>query len=60
VRHLDDVEGPGQFVEPEVGLRPGQPQAEGVAIASDLMSRSGISAGQPVDGTRVDLANQGP
>jgi len=40
--HLDEVEGLGQFMELEVVLHPEQTDAEGEAIAGDLMARLGI------------------
>src|SRR5579859_6939696 len=40
--HLDKVEGLGAFMELEVVLSPGQSEAEGEQIASDLMGRLGI------------------
>jgi len=40
--HLDEVEGLGQFMELEVVLRPDQTDAEGQAIAADLMIRLGV------------------
>ena len=40
--HLDEVEGLGQFMELEVVLRPDQTDAEGQAIAADLMTRLGV------------------
>ena len=53
--HLDDVEGLGQFMELEVVLRDGQSDAEGQAIAEDLMSRLGVEKSDLVEGAYMDL-----
>lgn len=53
--HLDEVEGLGSFMELEVVLRDGQPEAEGHAIAADLMRRLGIAEGDLVEGAYADL-----
>ncbi len=53
--HLDDVDGLGQFMELEVVLRDGQSEAEGQAIAEDLMDRLGIRKEDLIDGAYMDL-----
>ena len=53
--HLDDVEGLGQFMELEVVLRDGQTDAEGRAIAEDLMSRLGIRKRDLLESAYMDL-----
>jgi predicted adenylyl cyclase CyaB len=53
--HLDDVEGLGQFMELEVVLREGQTEAEGQAIAEDLMGRLGIQKQDLLEGAYMDL-----
>jgi predicted adenylyl cyclase CyaB len=53
--HLDDVEGLGQFMELEVVLRPDQADAEGRAIAEDLMARLGIHKEDLLEGAYMDL-----
>jgi predicted adenylyl cyclase CyaB len=53
--HLDRVEGLGDFVELEVVLRPGQPSAEGEAIAADLARRLGVEPADMVAGAYIDL-----
>jgi predicted adenylyl cyclase CyaB len=53
--HLDDVEGLGQFMELEVVLRPEQTDAEGQAIAADLMTKLGVRAGDLLEGAYMDL-----
>jgi len=53
--HLDDVEGLGQFMELEVVLRPGQSNAEGQAIADDLMSRLGVERSDLLEGAYMNL-----
>ncbi len=53
--HLDRVEGLGDFLELEVVLSPGQTEAEGVAIAHDLMRRLQVTPAQLVGGAYLDL-----
>lgn len=53
--HLDDVEGLGQFMELEVVMGEGQSNAEGQAIAEDLMSRLGVERGDLLEGAYMDL-----
>jgi predicted adenylyl cyclase CyaB len=53
--HLDQVEGLGEFLELEVVLRPGQSDAEGLAIARHLMTRLGIQEQDLLQGAYVDL-----
>jgi len=53
--HLDDVEGLGQFMELEVVLRPEQTDAEGQAIARDLMTRLGVREEDLLSAAYMDL-----
>lgn len=53
--HLDDVDGIGQFMELEVVLNPGQTDAEGQAIAEDLMSKLGVEKSDLLKGAYIDL-----
>ncbi|MES2718179.1 MAG: class IV adenylate cyclase [Pseudomonadota bacterium] len=53
--HLDQVEGLGDFLELEVMLQAGQTEAEGTAIAHDLMARLGVLPDQLVQGAYLDL-----
>jgi predicted adenylyl cyclase CyaB len=53
--HLDEVEGLGQFMELEVVMAPGQSNAEGQAIAEELMSKLGVEKGDLLEGAYVDL-----
>ena len=53
--HLDDVEGLGYFMELEVVMRPGQSDAEGQAIAEDLMTKLGIDSTDLLDGAYMDM-----
>lgn len=53
--HLDDVEGLGYFMELEVVMRPGQSDAEGQAIAEDLMKKLDIAPGDLLDGAYMDM-----
>ncbi len=56
--HLDDVEGLGQFVELEVVLRADQTDAEGQAIAEDLMSRLEVRPEDLLEGAYMDILEQ--
>ena len=53
--HLDQVEGLGDFLELEVTLQGGHTEAEGTAIAHDLMARLGVAPDQLVEGAYLDL-----
>jgi predicted adenylyl cyclase CyaB len=53
--HLDDVEGLGHFMELEVVLREGQSDAEGQAIAEDLMTSLGVEGSDLIEGAYMDL-----
>ena len=53
--HLDDVDGLGQFMELEVVLRDGQSDAQGHAIANDLMKKLGIESTDLIEGAYMDL-----
>lgn len=53
--HLDDVDGLGHFMELEVVMRPDQSDAEGDAIAQDLMAKLGIEEGDLLEGAYMDL-----
>jgi predicted adenylyl cyclase CyaB len=53
--HLDDVEGLGQFMELEVVLRDDQSDAEGQAVANDLMKNLGIESTDLIEGAYMDL-----
>jgi predicted adenylyl cyclase CyaB len=53
--HLDEVEGLGHFMELEVVLREGQSDAEGQAIAEDLMRRLGVREEALLEGAYMDL-----
>ena len=57
--HLDDVEGLGQFMELEVVLREGQSEAEGQAIAEELMTRLGVQKDDLLEGAYMDLLENG-
>ncbi len=56
--HLDDVEGLGNFLELEVVLRDGQSDAEGRAVAAELMQRLGVEQGDLLEGAYMDLIEQ--
>lgn len=53
--HLDDVEGLGHFMELEVVLNPHQSDADGQAIAEDLMSKLGVDKADLLEGAYMDL-----
>jgi len=53
--HLDDVEGLGQFMELEVVMREEQSDAEGQAIAEELMERLGVASSDLLEGAYMDL-----
>ena len=53
--HLDEVEGLGQFMELEVVMRPGQGDAEGQAIAHELMNKLGVAESDLLEGAYMDL-----
>ena len=53
--HLDDVDGLGHFMELEVVMQAGQSDAEGRAIAEDLMRRLGVREDALIEGAYMDL-----
>lgn len=53
--HLDDVQGLGHFMELEVVMRPAQSDAEGQAIAEDLMAKLGVEKDDLLEGAYMDL-----
>lgn len=53
--HLDDVKGLGMFMELEVVLQPDQSDAEGHAIAENLMQQLGIQDGDLIDTAYMDM-----
>ena len=53
--HLDDVDGLGYFMELEVVMMEGQSDAEGQAIAEDLMRRLGVREDALIEGAYMDL-----
>lgn len=57
--HLDDVAGLGQFMELEVVMGEEQNDAQGQAIAEDLMSALGVERGDLIDGAYMDLLEKG-
>jgi len=57
--HLDKVEGLGDFLEIEVVLREGQPDAEGEQIAQFLMQEFGIQECDLVPLAYIDLLSAG-
>lgn len=57
--HLDEVEGLGHFMELEVVLTPGQSDAEGMAVAEDLMRQLGVEPADLLEGAYMDMLEQG-
>jgi adenylate cyclase class IV len=57
--HLDDVRDLGQFLELEVVLEDGEPNAAGIEEAYALMARLGVEGSQLVEGAYVDLLAKG-
>jgi len=55
--HLDEVEGLGDFMELEVVLRPGQSEAEGQAIAEELLKQFAITPEDLVARPYLELLN---
>lgn len=53
--HLDDVEGLGHFMELEVVMREEQNDAEGQAIAEDLMRKLEVREDALIEGAYMDL-----
>ena len=53
--HLDSVAGLGDFMELEVVLRPTQTDAEGAAIAAELMAQLGVASHDLIEGAYIDL-----
>ena len=53
--HVDNVEGLGHFMELEVVMREEQDDAEGQAIAEDLMRRLGVREDALIEGAYMDL-----
>jgi predicted adenylyl cyclase CyaB len=53
--HLDEVEGLGHVLELEVVMHEGQSDAEGQAIAIDLMRRLGVQEDALLEGAYMDL-----
>lgn len=53
--HVDDVDGLGQFMELEVVLRDGQGDAEGQALAEDLMASLGVERADLLAVAYMDL-----
>ena len=53
--HLDDVDGLGHFMELEVVMRDEQSDAEGQAIAEDLMASLGVERSDLLDGAYMDM-----
>jgi predicted adenylyl cyclase CyaB len=57
--HLDAVEGLGHFMELEVVMQEGQSDADGKAIAEDLMERLGVEKTDLLEGAYMDLLESG-
>ena len=57
--HVDRVDNLGDFIELEVVLQPGQTEAEGTAIADELMARLVIESGELIDRAYIDMLGTG-
>ncbi len=53
--HMDEVEGLGEFIELEVVMREGQNDADGLAIAENLMQKLGIHEEDLIEGAYMDM-----
>jgi predicted adenylyl cyclase CyaB len=53
--HLDQVDGLGNFLELEVVLRDGQTDADGRAVAEELMRKLGVDQAALLEGAYIDL-----
>jgi adenylate cyclase class IV len=53
--HLDEVEGLGCFMELEVQMKDGQSDAQGQAIAEDLMRRLDVRPENLIEGAYMDM-----
>jgi predicted adenylyl cyclase CyaB len=58
--HLDDVKDLGQFLELEVVMQEGQSDAQGQAIAEELMARLGVEKTDLLEGAYMDLLESTP
>jgi len=58
--HLDDVDSLGQFMELEVVMQTGQSDAEGQAIAVDLMTSLGVERSDLLEGAYMDMVERAP
>ena len=58
--HLDEVEGLGHFLELEVVLAEGQPEAEGESVAAELTAALGIAPDDRIDVAYLDLLASAP
>lgn len=56
--HIDRVEDLGDFLEIEVVLRPDQPEAEGRAIAEDMLRELGVEINDLIGCAYVDLLQE--
>jgi predicted adenylyl cyclase CyaB len=57
--HLDEVDGLGHFMELEVVLRPDQSDADGQAVAAELMTRLGVAPEDLLEGAYMDMLEHG-
>lgn len=56
--HLDEVSGLGLFLELEVVLRPEQAEADGEAIAMELMTQLGVEPPDLIDKAYMDMLEE--